>query len=65
MTPDYFRKQAEALYGLARATKDATEGLAHILNAMEYEARANDVERGELPSADGVGPNAGGGRESG
>ena len=64
MTPDYFRKQAEAFYALARATKDATERLAHILNAMECEARAVDAELGKLLPAYLLGPNAGGGRES-
>ena len=49
MTPNYFRKQAESLYELARATKDATERLAHLLRAMEFEARAVDVERGKQP----------------
>ena len=49
MTPDYFRKQAEAFYALARATKDATERPAHILKAMEYQARAADADRGKLP----------------
>ena len=63
MTPDYFRKQAEAFYALTRATKDSTEWLAHILNAMECEARAVDAERRKLPPAYVVG-RAGGGRES-
>jgi hypothetical protein len=49
MTPEHFRKQAEALYALARETKDATERMTHILNAMEYEARAVDAERGKSP----------------
>jgi hypothetical protein len=64
MTPDYFRKQAEALYVLAGATKDATERLAYILKAMECEARAVDAERGKLPLAYVAVPKAGGGRES-
>ncbi len=49
MTADDFRKEAEALYELARASNDASERLAHVLNAMEYEARALDAERGRLP----------------
>jgi hypothetical protein len=62
MTPSYFRKQAEALYNLARATNDASERLAHVLNAMEFEARAVDVERGKRPQVHTLYPS---GRESG
>ncbi len=51
MTPTYFRQQAEALYNQARATKDASERLARVLDAMEFEARAVDAERGKLPPA--------------
>lgn len=47
MTPDHFRKQAEALYNLAKAAKRADERLALALQAMEFEARAVDAERGK------------------
>ncbi len=56
MTPTYFRKQAEALYNRARATNDASERLTHVLNAMEFEARAVDAERGKAPLAYVVNP---------
>ena len=51
MTPTYFRKQAQSLYELARTTQDATERLVLVLNAMEFEARAVEAERGKLPPA--------------
>lgn len=63
MTPDYFRKQAKDLYALARKTSDATERLAHLLKAMEYEDWAVDAERGKSPPGYVVDPKAGG-RES-
>ncbi len=62
MTPTYFRKRAEALYNLARATNDASERLTHVLNAMEFEACAVDVERGKRPPAVGLNANEGNGR---
>ncbi len=43
--------QADLLYELARTTNDAEERLAHVLNAMEFEARAIDAERGKAPLA--------------
>ncbi len=64
MTPTYFRKQAEALYNRARATNDASERLSHVLNAMECEARAVDVERGKRPPDHMLYPNVSGDRES-
>jgi hypothetical protein len=57
MTPTYFRNQAEALYNLARKTNDASERLAHVLKAMEFEARAVDAERGKGPPGDLHDPN--------
>jgi hypothetical protein len=47
MTADYFREQADALYSLARGTTCAAERLELVLEAMEYEARAVDAERGK------------------
>jgi len=44
-----YRRQAEALYDLARRTVDATERLALILKAIECEARAEEAERGQSP----------------
>ena len=45
MSPDDFRKQAEALYTLAKLAHRADEGLILVLQALEYEARAQEAER--------------------
>jgi hypothetical protein len=44
---DAYRREAVALYDLARRTADATERLALVLQAIECEGRADDAERGE------------------
>ncbi len=46
-----FRRQAEALYNLAKRTTPAAERLALVLEAMEFEARAVDAERGKIVPA--------------
>lgn len=45
---DYCRKQADALYSLAKETTRAAERLELALEAMEFEARAVDAERGKI-----------------
>ena len=44
-SPDYFRKQANALYALAKLARLADEGLILVLQALEYESRAQEAER--------------------
>lgn len=48
LTADYFREQADALYNLAKGTPRAAERLELVLEAMEFEARAVDAERGKI-----------------
>lgn len=48
VTADYFRERAEALYSLAKGTTPAAERLELVLEAMEFEARAVDAERGRI-----------------
>jgi hypothetical protein len=45
---DCFREKAEALYRLAKTTAPAAERLELALEAMEWEARAVDAERGRI-----------------
>lgn len=45
---DYFRERADALYSLAKETTRADERLELVLEAMEFEARAVDAERGKI-----------------
>ncbi len=49
LSPEYFRKQAEALYAMAGKARVGDERLALLLQAMEFEARAVDAERGKIP----------------
>ena len=51
-----YRRQAEALYESARSSADAMERRSYVLRAMECEARAVDVERGNVPPAYTVDP---------
>lgn len=44
----YFHQQAEAPCGLAQGTALAAERLELVLQAMEFEARAVDAERGKI-----------------
>ena len=50
-TPQYYRKQADAPYAAARVRSDATERLALVLTAVEFEARGVDARRGAIPPA--------------
>jgi hypothetical protein len=45
---DYFRERADALYSLAKGTTRTAERLELVLEAMEFEARAVDAERGKI-----------------
>jgi hypothetical protein len=48
---DELRAQARSLYALAKATSQPDESLLHVLHAIEFEADADLLERGEIPKA--------------
>jgi hypothetical protein len=48
---DELRAQARSLYQLAKRTSHPDESLLHVLHAIELEAAADVVERGEIPRA--------------
>ena len=48
---DELRAQARSLYQLAKATSHPDESLLHVLHAIELEADAALLERGEIPTA--------------
>jgi hypothetical protein len=64
VTADDFRKQAAALYSLAKETTPAAERLELALEAMELEARAVDAERGKIVPPDVFPANASRDREN-
>jgi hypothetical protein len=49
--PDQLRAQAQALYRRARTSGQPDESLIHVLHAVELEAQADGLERGEIPEA--------------
>ena len=52
MTPaEELRSQARSLYDLAKATSHPDESLLHVLHAIELEAEADILERGDIPEA--------------
>jgi hypothetical protein len=48
---DELRVQARSLYELAKTTPEPDEGLLHLLHAIELEAEADLLERGDIPKA--------------
>ena len=48
---DELRAQARSLYELAKATSQPDESLLHVLHAIELEAAADLLERGDIPKA--------------
>lgn len=46
---DELRAQARSLYALAKATSQPDDSLLHVLHAIELEADADLLERGEIP----------------
>ncbi len=60
MTPaEELRSRARALYQLAKATPEPDESLLHVLHALELEADADLLERGDVRPAQGIdSPNA-------
>ena len=45
------RARARTLYELAKATPYTDESLLHILHAIEFEAEADRLDRGDIPKA--------------
>jgi hypothetical protein len=48
---DELRAQARSLYQLAKKTSQPDESLLHVLHAIELEADADLLERGEIRGA--------------
>jgi hypothetical protein len=46
---DELRAQARSLYDLAKATSQPDESLLHVLHAIELEADADLLDRGDIP----------------
>jgi hypothetical protein len=59
---DELRVQARSLYELAKATPHADESLLHVLHAIELEADADLLERGDIPEAHVIESRASSGR---
>jgi hypothetical protein len=57
MTPaEELRSRARALYQLAKATAEPDESLLHVLHALELEADAELLERGDVRPAPRIDP---------
>ncbi len=48
---DELRAHARSLYKLAKRTPHPDESLLHVLHAIELEADAEILERGDIPDA--------------
>jgi hypothetical protein len=44
----YYRRQAESLRELAKATTDLDEGFVYLLRAIEFDTKAEDLEQGQV-----------------
>ncbi len=60
----YCRQQAEVFYRLAHHSDDAMERLAYILRAIEWEARAAELDGRNLPPAEIIDGKSGGDPET-
>ncbi len=48
---DQLRRQAVELRRLARMTADQSDAFVHVLHAIEFEAKADELEAGCMPKA--------------